>query len=170
MILQIEQAYANNAGWARDQAICNASLAAMLLMLAAKAMGLDSCPMGGFDPNQLVKAFAIPDRYWQGSRAGPPVCQAADRKYCKKACRPSSLSELCLQAKLSTTSNLQTRVCRVLTSPARVFSRAPPPEKHSANHTPSAFGTREDQTPAQRPKCDRKYRTAPLHMPPISHR
>jgi len=63
LVMQIEHAYANKPDWARDQAICNASLAAMQLMLAAKAMGLDSCPMGGFDPDKLIEAFAIPDRY-----------------------------------------------------------------------------------------------------------
>lgn len=54
LILQIERAYAEKSNWAREQAICNASLAAMQLMLAAKAMELDSCPMGGFDPNKLI--------------------------------------------------------------------------------------------------------------------
>lgn len=62
LISQIKLSYENK-NWARDQAMCNASLAAMQLMLAAKAMGLDSCPMGGFDPGRLVEAFAIPDRY-----------------------------------------------------------------------------------------------------------
>ncbi|RIX48655.1 nitroreductase family protein [Paenibacillus nanensis] len=62
LISQINLAYENK-NWARDQAICNASLAAMQLMLAAKAMGLDSCPIGGFDPGRLIEAFAIPDRY-----------------------------------------------------------------------------------------------------------
>ncbi len=63
LISQIEQSYTGQPVWARDQAICNASLAAMQLMLAAKAMGLDSGPIGGFDAGQLIEAFAIPDRY-----------------------------------------------------------------------------------------------------------
>lgn len=63
LILQIERAYEDKPEWARDQAICNASLAAMQLMLAAKAIGLDSCPMGGFDPNKLIESYKIPDRY-----------------------------------------------------------------------------------------------------------
>lgn len=63
LISQIEQAYADQHAWARDQAICNASLAAMQLMLAARAMGLDSCPIGGFDQDKLIEAFAIPERY-----------------------------------------------------------------------------------------------------------
>jgi nitroreductase len=63
LVGQIEQAYAGNPHVARDEAIRNASLAAMQLMLAAKAKGLDTCPMGGFDPAKLVEQFNIPDRY-----------------------------------------------------------------------------------------------------------
>jgi nitroreductase len=60
---QIEFAYANDPNFPRDEAIRNASLAAMQLMLATKAKGLDSCPMGGYDADALVKAFGIPERY-----------------------------------------------------------------------------------------------------------
>lgn len=62
LIQQIERAY-QNPQVARDQAVLNASLAAMQLMLSAKAMGYDSCPMGGFDVQKLVDAFQIPPRY-----------------------------------------------------------------------------------------------------------
>jgi nitroreductase len=48
---------------ARDEAIRNASLAAMQLMIAAKALGYDTCPMGGYDAAKLVEAFHIPARY-----------------------------------------------------------------------------------------------------------
>jgi nitroreductase len=48
---------------ARDEAILNASLAAMQLMLAAKAKGYETCPMGGFDKRKFVAEFAIPERY-----------------------------------------------------------------------------------------------------------
>ncbi len=48
---------------ARDEAILNASLAAMQLMLAAKAVGLDTCPMGGFDRKAFVEQFDISSRY-----------------------------------------------------------------------------------------------------------
>ena len=37
----------------REEAIRNASLSAMLFMLAAKSKGWDTCPMIGFDPDQL---------------------------------------------------------------------------------------------------------------------
>jgi len=63
MIQQIEGAYRGNPQVARDEAIRNASLAAMQLMLAAKAKGYDTCPMGGFDREALSKELNIPERY-----------------------------------------------------------------------------------------------------------
>lgn len=62
LIGQINGAYANPTV-PRDAAILNSSLAAMQLMLAAKAKGLDSCPMGGYDPQKFVEAFHVPERY-----------------------------------------------------------------------------------------------------------
>lgn len=47
----------------RDEAIRNASLSAMLFMLIAKDKGWDTCPMIGFDPEQLRRVLNIPDRY-----------------------------------------------------------------------------------------------------------
>jgi len=35
----------------------------MQLMLAAKAKGLDSCPMGGYDADRFIQEFNIPSRY-----------------------------------------------------------------------------------------------------------
>lgn len=63
MIGQIEGAYANNPTLARDEAVRNASLAAMQLMLAARAKGYDTVSMGGYNPVALMKEFNIPDRY-----------------------------------------------------------------------------------------------------------
>lgn len=63
MIRNIEGAYKDNPQLARDEAILNASLSAMQLMLAAKAKGYDTCPMGGFDKQALVKELNIPERY-----------------------------------------------------------------------------------------------------------
>jgi nitroreductase len=62
LIGQIDGAY-QYSQVARDEAILNASLAAMQLMLAAKAVGLDTCPMGGFDRKAFVEQFSIPSRY-----------------------------------------------------------------------------------------------------------
>ncbi|UJF31566.1 nitroreductase family protein [Paenibacillus hexagrammi] len=48
---------------ARDEAVRNASLAAMQLMIAAKALGYETCPMGGYDAARFVKEFNVPERY-----------------------------------------------------------------------------------------------------------
>ncbi|MNW39071.1 putative NAD(P)H nitroreductase MhqN [compost metagenome] len=45
----------------RDEAIRNASLSAMQLMLIAKDQGWDTCPMIGFDPEALREALSIPE-------------------------------------------------------------------------------------------------------------
>lgn len=47
----------------RDEAIRNASLSAMLLMLIAKDKGWDTCPMVGFDPEKVQQVLNIPDRF-----------------------------------------------------------------------------------------------------------
>ncbi|WP_420831165.1 nitroreductase family protein [Paenibacillus artemisiicola] len=62
LIKQIEGAYGIEQV-ARDEANKNAGLAAMQLMLAAKAKGYDTVPMGGFDKAKLVEALNIPPRY-----------------------------------------------------------------------------------------------------------
>ncbi|MFS0728138.1 nitroreductase family protein [Paenibacillus sp. 1P07SE] len=45
----------------REDAIRNASLSAMLLMLIAKDKGWDSCPIIGFDPEMMREALHVPD-------------------------------------------------------------------------------------------------------------
>ncbi|WP_139491730.1 nitroreductase family protein [Brevibacillus dissolubilis] len=47
----------------KEEAIRNASLSAMQLMLVAKDRGWDTCPMIGFDPDALHKVVNIPDQY-----------------------------------------------------------------------------------------------------------
>ncbi|WP_103108129.1 nitroreductase family protein [Brevibacillus reuszeri] len=63
MIAQIEGAYKANPEIARDEAIRNSSYAAMQLMLAAKAKGYDTCPMGGYNRDALIKELNIPSRF-----------------------------------------------------------------------------------------------------------
>jgi nitroreductase len=48
---------------ARDEALRSCSLAAMTLMLAAEARGLGSCPLSGFDLEQVKREFGVDDRY-----------------------------------------------------------------------------------------------------------
>lgn len=44
----------------RDEAIRSSALAGMTLMLAAKGMGYDSCPMIGFDADAVSKLINVP--------------------------------------------------------------------------------------------------------------
>lgn len=55
--------YGGNERMSRDEAIRSASLPAMALMFAAEGRGLVSGPMIGFDPAQVQKLFAIPERF-----------------------------------------------------------------------------------------------------------
>ncbi|TWT65413.1 putative NAD(P)H nitroreductase MhqN [Posidoniimonas polymericola] len=45
----------------RDEAMRSCGIAAQTLMLAAKSMGYDSCPMIGFDPQQVAELINLPD-------------------------------------------------------------------------------------------------------------
>ncbi|SHE93410.1 Nitroreductase [Seinonella peptonophila] len=58
----IETAYQDQKT-ARDEAIANASLFAMQLMLVAKDHGYDTCPMGGFNRKLLIEQLRIPPRF-----------------------------------------------------------------------------------------------------------
>lgn len=62
-IIYTNQSSRYGSNFAHEDAIRNGSLVAMQLMLAAKSLGVDSCPMIGFDKNQLVEQFNIPERY-----------------------------------------------------------------------------------------------------------
>ena len=45
----------------RDEGIRSSGLAGMTLMLAARDMGYDSCPMVGFDPDEVSKLINLPE-------------------------------------------------------------------------------------------------------------
>ena len=47
----------------RDEAIRNGSLSSMLLMMAAKEKGWDTCPMIGFDPLKVKEVLNISEQY-----------------------------------------------------------------------------------------------------------
>ena len=47
----------------RDEALRSASFAAMTLMTAAAALGLDTCPMIGFDPERVRAICRVPEDY-----------------------------------------------------------------------------------------------------------
>jgi len=44
----------------RDEALRSCGIAGQTIMLAAKAMGYDSCPMIGFDPDAVAKIINLP--------------------------------------------------------------------------------------------------------------
>ena len=57
----VEQSHTNDAILRRDEAIRSASLASMVLMLAAEDMGYATGAMSGFEADRLQHAFALPD-------------------------------------------------------------------------------------------------------------
>ena len=53
--------YADSAQNRRDEAIRSCGFAGQTIMLAARQMGLDSCPMVGFEYDELAKIINLPD-------------------------------------------------------------------------------------------------------------
>lgn len=91
LVSQIEGAYADKFRAQMDASL-NCGLTAMQLMLAAKSMGYDSCPMGGFNRKKLIHEFHVPERYF-------PVMLASIGKAAQPA-RPTSrlsLNELVIR-------------------------------------------------------------------------
>jgi len=60
MVPAIGQYYAGREQVQRDEAMRSCGIAAMTLMLAAKEMGYDSCPMDGFDYGAVGKLINLP--------------------------------------------------------------------------------------------------------------
>ena len=56
----IENYYTNHHQAQRDECIRSCGIAAMNLMLMAKGMGYDSCPMDGFDFDQVARIINLP--------------------------------------------------------------------------------------------------------------
>ena len=56
----IENYYTNHHQAQRDECIRSTSIAAMNIMLMAKGMGYDSCPMDGFDFDKVAKIINLP--------------------------------------------------------------------------------------------------------------
>lgn len=55
--------YENNPQLQRDEAMRSVGIAAQTLMLVAKAMGYDSCPMIGFDPVKVAEIINLPENH-----------------------------------------------------------------------------------------------------------
>lgn len=60
MLPAIHQYYAGREQVQRDEAMRSCGIAAMTLMLAAKEMGYESCPMDGFDFEAVGKLIQLP--------------------------------------------------------------------------------------------------------------
>jgi nitroreductase len=61
VIPAIDQYYRVKTQVQRDEAMRSCGIAAQTLMLAAKAMGYDSCPMDGFDYDAVGKLINLPE-------------------------------------------------------------------------------------------------------------
>lgn len=59
----IKPFYEGNDTLIRDEAMRSAALAGMTLMLAAKNMGYDSCPMIGFDAAKVAELINLPENH-----------------------------------------------------------------------------------------------------------
>ncbi len=60
LVPAIHQYYHNKPQVQRDEAMRSCGMAAMNLMLTAKSMGYDTCPMDGFDFDQVAKLLNLP--------------------------------------------------------------------------------------------------------------
>ena len=56
----IRKSYAGNLTLERDEAFRSCGMAAQTIMLAAKAMGYDTCPMEGFEFDRVGKMIGLP--------------------------------------------------------------------------------------------------------------
>ena len=59
----LQRKYADNSQNRRDEAIRSCGMAAQTIMLAARQMGLDSCPMSGFEYDELAKVINLPENH-----------------------------------------------------------------------------------------------------------
>lgn len=60
LVKAIHDYYTDHAQAERDEGMRSGGMAAMALMLAAKEMGYDSCPMDGFDFDAVAKLINLP--------------------------------------------------------------------------------------------------------------
>ncbi len=63
LVPAIEQYYEGREQVQRDEVMRSCGIAGQTLMLAAKAMGYDSCPMDGFDFDEVAKIINLPDNH-----------------------------------------------------------------------------------------------------------
>ena len=61
IVPMIDNYYRDKPQVQRDEALRSCGMAAQTLMLAAKSLGLDSCPMDGFDFQKVAELIKLPD-------------------------------------------------------------------------------------------------------------
>lgn len=61
LLPSIDQYYRDNEAFQQDEAMRSCGMAAQTIMLAAKSMGYDTCPMDGFDFDEVGKLINLPD-------------------------------------------------------------------------------------------------------------
>ncbi|MDJ0625916.1 MAG: nitroreductase family protein [Candidatus Caenarcaniphilales bacterium] len=66
MVPLIRQFYQDRDQIQRDEAIRSCGIAAQTIMLTAKELGYDSCPMIGFDPNAVAEIINLPQDHLIG--------------------------------------------------------------------------------------------------------
>jgi nitroreductase len=66
LVPMIAPFYETNPQLQRDEAMRSIGIAAQTLMLSAKAMGYDSCPMIGFDPKKVAEIIHLPEQHLIG--------------------------------------------------------------------------------------------------------
>ena len=63
MLPAIDAYYRDKAQVQRDEAMRSCGIAAQTIMLAAKALGYDSCPMDGFDFDEVGRLIQLPEEH-----------------------------------------------------------------------------------------------------------
>ncbi len=61
LLRAMDQYYRNNELAQRDEAMRSCGIVAQTIMLAAKAMGYDTCPMDGFEFDKVAKLINLPE-------------------------------------------------------------------------------------------------------------
>ena len=61
LVNAIRQSYNGNSKLEQDEALRSCGFAAQTIMLAAKSMGYDTCPMEGFDYDKVGEVINLPD-------------------------------------------------------------------------------------------------------------
>ena len=81
MLPTIDRFYRNKEQVQRDEAFRSCGIAAQTIMLAAKDMGYDSCPMDGFDFEAVGKLIKLPDDHVISMfiTIGKPIQEASPR-------------------------------------------------------------------------------------------